>query len=45
MCTVRSSVVSIQNGLDAGATGYMLKPFEMEDLLERVRAALERARD
>ncbi|MBI4061709.1 MAG: response regulator [Elusimicrobia bacterium] len=44
MCTVRSAVVSIQEGLDAGVTDYVLKPFEMEDLLSRVAAALEKAR-
>ncbi len=44
MCTVRSAVVSIQEGLDAGVTDYVLKPFEMEDLLERVAAALKKAR-
>lgn len=44
MCTVRSAVVSIQDGLDAGVTDYVLKPFEMEDLLERVGDALEKRR-
>jgi len=44
MCTVRSAVVIIQAGLDAGVTDYVLKPFEMEDLLERVRDALKKAR-
>jgi len=44
MCTVRSAVVMIQDGLDAGVTDYVLKPFEMDDLLERVAAALEKAR-
>ena len=44
MCTVRSAVVSIQDGLDAGVTDYVLKPFEMEDLIERVRDALEKTR-
>ena len=44
MCTVRSAVVSIQDGLDAGVTDYVLKPFEMEDHLERVADALEKAR-
>lgn len=43
MCTVRSAVVSIQEGLDAGVTDYVLKPFEMDDLLERVAGALEKA--
>jgi len=44
MCTVRSAVVSIQHGLDAGVTDYVLKPFEMDDLLERVADALEKAK-
>ena len=44
MCTVRSAVVAIQEGLDAGVTDYVLKPFEMDDLLTRVAAALETAR-
>lgn len=44
MCTVRSAVVSIQDGLDAGVTDYVLKPFEMDDLLERVADAIEKAR-
>lgn len=44
MCTVRSAVVSIQDGLDAGVTDYVLKPFEMADLLERVAGALAKAR-
>ncbi len=44
MCTVRSAVVSIQDGLDAGVTDYVLKPFEMDDLLERVADALEKTK-
>lgn len=44
MCTVRSAVVSIQDGIDAGVTDYVLKPFEMDDLLERVADALEKGR-
>lgn len=44
MCTVRSAVVSISEGLAAGVTDYVLKPFEMEDLLERVAAALGKPR-
>lgn len=43
MCTVRSAVVTIQDGLDAGVTDYVLKPFEMEDMLARVAGALEKA--
>ncbi|MBI2385692.1 MAG: response regulator [Elusimicrobia bacterium] len=44
MCTVRSAMVAIQEGLDAGITDYVLKPFEMDALLERVAGALETAR-
>lgn len=44
MCTVRSAVVTIQEGLDAGVTDYVLKPFEMEDLIDRVNGALKKAR-
>lgn len=44
MCTVRSSVVCVQAGLDAGVTDYVLKPFEMEELITRVAAALKKAR-
>ncbi len=43
MCTVRSAVITIQEGLDAGVTDYVLKPFEMEDLIERVTDALKKA--
>jgi CheY-like chemotaxis protein len=34
----------IQQGIDAGAEEYILKPFESEDLLSRVRQALERSK-
>ncbi len=44
MCTVRSAVVAIQEGLDAGVTDYVLKPFEMEDLISRVSSALGKAK-
>jgi len=44
MCTVRSAMVTITEGLDAGVTDYVLKPFEMEDLLARVADALKKAR-
>ena len=43
MCTVRSAVVTVSEGLEAGVTDYVLKPFEMEDLLERVSDALKKA--
>jgi CheY-like chemotaxis protein len=32
----------IQQGINAGAEEYILKPFESEDLLSKVRQALER---
>jgi DNA-binding response OmpR family regulator len=44
MCTVRSALTTVSAGFDAGVTGYVLKPFEVEELLEKVRAALEEAR-
>jgi DNA-binding response OmpR family regulator len=44
MCTVRSAVATVSAGFEAGISGYVLKPFEMEELLERVGAALEAAR-
>lgn len=43
MCTVRSAVGTVGEGLSAGVTDYVVKPFEMEELLERVAKALERA--
>ena len=41
MCTVRSAVVSVQAGLEAGVSDYLLKPFETEEMLERVADALK----
>jgi len=41
LCTVRSALSTVAAGLAAGATGYVLKPFEMEELLESVRGALK----
>ncbi len=43
MCTVRSPLGTVADGLAAGATDYVLKPFEAEDLLTRVRKALKAA--
>lgn len=44
MCTVRSAVGVVGDGLSAGVTDYVVKPFEMEELLERVEKALEKSR-
>ena len=44
LCTVRSALTTVAAGLEAGATGYILKPFEMEELLEKVASALEAAK-
>lgn len=40
MCTVRSAVAHVAEGLDAGATDYLLKPFEAGDLVRRLAKAL-----
>jgi DNA-binding response OmpR family regulator len=42
MLTARSEVGERVTGLDAGADDYMTKPFELEELLARVRAAIRR---
>jgi DNA-binding response OmpR family regulator len=44
LCTVRSALSTVAAGFEAGATGYVLKPFEMEELLESVAEALKKAR-
>lgn len=44
MCTVRSAVGTVGEGLSAGVTDYVVKPFEMEELLERVEKALKKSR-
>lgn len=41
ICTVRSAVTSLAQGVKAGSTDYVLKPFEPQDLLRRVRTALQ----
>ena len=43
MCTVRSALPIVGEGLASGVTDYVLKPFEMEELLERVASALKKA--
>jgi two-component system OmpR family response regulator len=42
MLTARAEVGERVTGLDAGADDYMTKPFELEELLARVRAAIRR---
>lgn len=40
LCTVRSAISNVSEGLGAGATGYLLKPFDPAELLGAVAAAL-----
>ncbi len=42
MLTARDSVADRVGGLDAGADDYLVKPFEHDELLARVRALLRR---
>jgi len=44
MLTARSASDSIVAGLDAGADDYMAKPFEINEVLARVKAHLRRSR-
>ncbi len=44
MLTARESVSDRVLGLDAGADDYLVKPFEFDELLARLRALLRRAR-
>jgi DNA-binding response OmpR family regulator len=44
LCTVRSALSTVAAGFEAGATGYVLKPFEIEELLESVADALKKAK-
>jgi DNA-binding response OmpR family regulator len=42
MLTARSETSDVVSGFDAGADDYLRKPFEMPELLSRVRALLKR---
>ena len=43
MLTARADTRDVVTGFDAGADDYLRKPFEMPELLSRVRALLKRA--
>jgi two-component system response regulator MtrA len=43
MLTARSEAIDVVVGLEAGADDYVRKPFELPELVARVRAALRRA--
>lgn len=43
MLTARSDTIDVVVGLEAGADDYLTKPFEMPELVARIRAALRRA--
>ncbi len=45
LLTARGSVEDRVEGLDAGAQDYLVKPFEVPELLARVRALLRRSED
>ena len=44
MLTARDAVADRVQGLDSGADDYLVKPFEFDELLARIRALLRRAR-
>lgn len=43
MLTARSEAIDVVVGLEAGADDYVRKPFELPELVARIRAALRRA--
>jgi two-component system response regulator MtrA len=45
MLTARTDTVDVVVGLEAGADDYVTKPFEMPELIARVRATLRRVTD
>ncbi len=44
MLTARDTVADKITGLDAGADDYMVKPFDLDELMARIRALLRRGR-
>jgi len=42
MLTARAQSSDIVTGLDSGADDYLLKPFNMDELMARIRALLRR---
>lgn len=44
MLTARTDTIDVVVGLESGADDYVTKPFEMPELVARIRAALRRAR-
>jgi two-component system response regulator MtrA len=44
MLTARSDTIDVVVGLESGADDYVTKPYEMAELVARIRAALRRAR-
>jgi len=45
LITVRSQIDVLKEGVDAGATDYVLKPFSPPDLLSRLARAIERCQN
>lgn len=45
LITVRSQIDVLKEGVDAGVTDYVLKPFSPPDLLSRLERAIERCQN